>query len=315
MQIKGTMDKSPTGRLEPPYEVIWDLLTQGEIIPFLGAGASLSPVAEPPAAAEPPHRLPRGSELARHLAKKANFPQGEPDDNLPKVAEYYSIAVGRSRLHEQLHDIFDRDYPFLGLHKLLARVPGNLLIVTTNYDDLIERAFQEQGKPFDLVVHTTGDDVHPTSIAYRKAGSDRPEHILPKNLIIDLRKTTVIYKMHGAVDRRPAKDDSYVITEDDFVDFIVRMEKKSAIPPMFIEHIARRNLLFLGYGLADWNLRVIFSKMQRSWSRTKRPEPRSWAIQKGPSLLEQELWHYRGVKIYDMTLEEFVDKLAQAGTP
>lgn len=306
------MDKTSVGRLEPPYRVIWDLLARGEVIPFLGAGASLDPAPAADQGKERASHLMRGSELAKDLAKRANFPEGEPDDNLPKVAEYYSIAVGRSRLHEHLHEVFDHDYPYLGLHKLLAQVPGPLLIVTTNYDDLIERAFKEQGRPFDLVIHTTDDERHPSSIAYCKWGSDNQEPILPKNLVIDLENTTVIYKMHGAVNRRLFKGDSYVITEDDYVDFIVRMEKKSAIPHVFIEHIAKRNLLFLGYGLADWNLRVIFSKVQRSWSRSRKAEPRSWAIQKSPSPLEQELWHYRGVKIYDMMIDEFVEKLARA---
>ena len=34
-----------------------------------------------------------------------------------------------------------------------------------------------------------------------------------------------------------------------------------------------------------------------------------WAIQKGPSLLEQELWRKRGVHIFDVPIDEFVTRL------
>src|SRR5207245_5883370 len=83
--------------------------------------------------------------------------EGEPLD-LPKVAQYYGLEMGLKRLREKLNEVFGHDFPFLSLHDLLADkdlVPAPLLIVTTNYDDLIERAFRNKGRAFDLVIHTT----------------------------------------------------------------------------------------------------------------------------------------------------------------
>ena len=69
----------------------------------------------------------------------------------------------------------------------------------------------------------------------------------PVKLFIDLKKTTVIYKMHGTVDRR-SKWDNYVITEDDYVDFLSRMTGQTAVPALFMKAFRDRHFLFLGYG-------------------------------------------------------------------
>jgi hypothetical protein len=42
-------------------------------------------------------------------------------------------------------------------------------------------------------------------------------------------------------------------------------------------------------------------------------ELRSWAIQFKPSDLETELWNARKVKIYDVDINEFVEKLRARG--
>ena len=66
-------------------------------------------------------------------------------------------------------------------------------------------------------------------------------------------------------------------------------------------------LLILGYGLRDWNLRVI---LRRIWSREAR-KFRSWAIQVNPDPLEMEIWDEHGVEIRDVRLEEYVERLSE----
>ena len=85
----------------------------------------------------------------------------------------------------------------------------------------------------------------------------------PNKLFIDLDSTTVIYKMHGTVDRVRDDGDSYVITEDDYVDFLSRMTSHNAIPSLFMRHFRRRHFLFMGYGLGDWNVRVVLKNLKR----------------------------------------------------
>lgn len=300
-------------RLEPPYRLILDGLQQGIVIPFLGSGASLG-AREPGVkwACDQETCLPNANELAEFLARETTFPKNEPVD-LAKVCQYYDIVAGRDPLDEKLHSLFDRDYPLTSLHHSLADLTTPLLIVTTNYDDLIERALKDK-RPFDLVIHTVADEVG-DRVLWLQHGEQEPVLINPNKLDIDLGKVTVVYKMHGTVDRRNAQRDQYVITEDDYIDFLVRMTRKKAIPAIFAEPFQTRHFLFLGYSLRDWNLRVILSRVQkelvRRKARSRRREIKSWAIQYKPSPLEQRFWQERGVEVYDMDIEEFSKRIKE----
>jgi hypothetical protein len=300
--------------LEPPYREILELFHDGQIVPVLGAGASLSERGSLTWDDETSACLPTAGELGRYLAGRVNFPAGESTSDLAKVAQYFRVVVGRSVLRRRLHEIFTRDVQPVSVHGLLAEARRPLLIVTTNYDDLIERAFQERGRPYDLVVHPTDNDEWAAAVLHWPHGATQPTVTSPKKLVIDLAQTTVIYKMHGTIDRRDTERDAYVITEDDYADFLVRMANRTAIPAIFSQHFQRRHFLFLGYSLNDWNFRVILSKLERDLPRNDREETFAWSIQNNPSALEQELWNRRRVTIYDMPIKEFVAGLRASRT-
>jgi hypothetical protein len=311
---------------DPPYGEIADLLKKGEVIPFLGAGVNLgtrpSGVSWDDKAA---CFLPSGSELSRFLASKSSFPSKEESDltDLAKVASYFVETSARRRLRERLREVFDRDFVPCDIHTYLAEIPAPLLIVTTNYDDLTEQAFLKAGRPFDLVIHPTDRKDMEASILWWKHGASEPVAVPPNRLFIDLKTVTVIYKMHGTVDRLLRKWDSYVITEDDYVEFLARMTSQTAVPALFMRHFRSRHFLFLGYGLRDWNLRVVLKNLKTvapaatdvlSTDDEEEDELRSWAIQFRPSDLEVELWNARKVKIYDVDINEFVRGLRKQGT-
>jgi hypothetical protein len=216
-----------------------------------------------------------------------------------------------------LHSVFARDYAPSTIHSYLAAIDKPLLIVTTNYDDLTEKAFALANRPYYLVSHLTDREDWAEAVLWWKYDPTRqgvaqpevfnPEPVHPNLLsrFVDLEAATVIYKMHGTVDIGRNEWSSYVITEDDYVDFLSRMTDKTAIPAMFIEYFNNRHILFLGYGLRDWNFRVVL----RDLLRHRRSRRVSWAIQHNPSQLEKELWGKRGVDIYDMDIKEFESKL------
>ena len=301
-------------QLLPPYNFILDRLNTSKVIPVLGAGASLGGRL-PGASWTKGMRdfLPTAFELAGHLAEATEFPGGEARD-LTKVAQYYSVVGGRQALNEELHNIFNCDYQLTSLHTYLAAVSTPLLIVTTNYDDLIERAFDQRNlvlgagaRPYDVVIHTT-DFGSGDRLLWWSYGAKEPREVSPNKLDLDLSERSVIYKMHGAVDRSKAARDQYVITEDDYIDFLARMTKNKAIPAIFAELFQSRHFLFLGYGLNDWNLRVVLNRIEKDLRRPK--GIRSWAIQYQPRPLERRFWQERGVEVYDQLLDEFVAQLS-----
>lgn len=300
-----TMTNAKESQLKPPYPLILDALLRGRVIPFLGAGASLDNNTLDGKWKETAECFPNATQLAQHLAEKTEFPIGESQE-LTKVAQYYSVVGGRQILEEALHRIFGLSFKLSSLHSFLADLPVPLLIVTTNYDDLIERAFQEKNRPYDVVIHTTQPKLG-NRLLWWKHGESKPREVMPNKVDIDLGTTTVIYKMHGAVDNHDPKRDQYVITEDDYIDFLTRMTKSKAIPTIFGDPFQTRHVLFLGYGLHDWNMRVVLNRIDKDLARPK--GIKSWVIEHNPSPLEKRFWQERGVEMYEMAIEDFVKEL------
>jgi hypothetical protein len=60
--------------------------------------------------------------------------------------------------------------------------------------------------------------------------------------------------------------------------------------------------------MQDWNLRVI---LHRIWGQQPLSY-KSWAIQRSPNEIEQELWEARGVDVLDIPLDRYVKELDQA---
>jgi len=271
--------------------------------------------------------LPTGSQLARCLADMAAFPSDDPNDrdDLAKVASYYVEAqADRPALLSCLRGVFDRDYPVGEVHRFLADLPVPLLIVTTNYDDLIEKAFRDKSRPFHLVAHPTDRKDLAASVLWWRPNATEPIAQPPNKLKLSLKDTTIIYKMHGSVDRRTKRWDSFVITEEDYVEFLARMTGQSAIPSRFKAHFRESRFLFLGYGLRDWNLRVMMNNlkakpilqeseaMEDALNQSPpEAELRSWAIQYLPSNLEESLWDARRVNIYNIKIDDFIARMRE----
>ena len=94
----------------------------GRVIPLLGGGVNLC--GRPPDASWLNGAyLPSAGELARHLADRFDYPRDETLD-LVRVSEYAYVMSGSGPLYEELHQVFDADYPISPLHRFLAGLPG-----------------------------------------------------------------------------------------------------------------------------------------------------------------------------------------------
>jgi hypothetical protein len=305
--------------IEPPYGDIVLGLLEGRVIPFLGAGASLSPQPEPTEQWTPKSdRLPSGRDLAHYLAAMSNFPEtsAQEVDDLTRVASYSADISGRPQLRRHLRRALNREVKFRGLHQFLASMPAHLLCIVTNYDTLLEQAFRAAGKRFDLLIYPADRRDNLNSLLYVSHGSTQPQYVEANSLDLDLDDRSVIYKMHGTVWPEDEALDNFVITEEDYIEFLSRMTSNasSAVPAQFYQYSRARSFLFLGYSLRDWNLRVILKNLRRQLtSATGRvledDAIPSWAIQRLPSTLEQRLWGRRRVEIFDLELDEFVERL------
>jgi SIR2-like domain len=294
-------------RTPPPYDIIADDLNEGHAIPFFGAAASAvyhRALNEP---WQPGKRfLPFGHELAANLASVSQYPV---TDNRPPglavVASFMEYVQGhRHNIESRLHRYFSADYDPGELHHALAKISGTKLYVTTNYDDLLEKALAAR-KPHIIV------DRGERGLWVQVSGGAPQEHIEPgkelRALVTDPESgeltSPIVFKLHGSVAKNP-QDGSYLITEEDYVDFLGRGDTN--LPAIISSIMTRsRSFLFLGYSLADWNVRVILHKILKQSKQSKR----IWAIVNGQSEVEQELWEARDLNIHSMDLQEFAVEL------
>jgi hypothetical protein len=117
----------------------------------------------------------------------------------------------------------------------------------------------------------------------------------------------VILKIHGQVDRSPEREwESFVVSEDDYIDFLTAPELAGVVPVGLVAKLRRSHFLFLGYPLQTWHVRVL---LHRLWGRA-RVNYRSWAIQASPDPIEREAWRERGIDVFDVDPEDFVQRLA-----
>jgi hypothetical protein len=303
------------------YSHITRELARGRLTPFLGAGVNLiSHTAED--AFKPGRRLPSSSELAQHLATEFSYPSDDRD--LVRVAQWVYARLGSDTLYDYLHEIFDHDFPPTAVHDVLAQMPAFVrreggtdypLIITTNYDDALERAFTAAGEPFDLLSYIATE---PHLGMFWHVDADGGGHLVEvpnRYKGVTLRERPAIAKIHGAVQRgllpHVGIDDSYVVTEDDYIDCLTRTDVVALLPPGVVQRMQRCHYLFLGYSLRDWNLRAILHRIRRARALVNI----SWAVQRTPDPLEEQAWQSRHVDIFDIDLVEFASVLAAGLSP
>src|SRR5919198_1380617 len=283
--------QAPQDRLDDVVET----LLAGRLVPVLGTDVA---------------------ELTMRLAERFEYPtNGEAP---PRVAQYIAVMKGSRPLYDELHALLETDLPPTAVHRFFAALPPLLrergvphqLIVTTSYDLALERAFLAAGEEFDVV-------------SYLAAGRNRGKfcHLAPDGsgtLIevpntyateLSLERRTIILKLHGQVGKSPNEREweSFVVTEDDYIEYLAQSEVASVVPVGLAAKLRRSHFLFLGYTMADWNLRLLLNRL---WG----DQPlsyRSWAVHHEATALEQEFWRRRDVDVLDMTVERCVEALSE----
>jgi hypothetical protein len=178
----------------------------------------------------------------------------------------------------------------------------------------MERAFAAESEPLDVLkyiaegkyrgrfvhVDATGRESPPIEKANEYTGLP----IDPASLSL---QRSILVKIHGAVDRSNAEQDSYVITEDHYIDYLTRTNLRSLMPSMLVAKLQKVSFLFLAYGLRDWNLRAILRQIRDE----QKFNYQSWAIQLNPEALDQKFWAQHGVEVIDAQLEQYMERLEQ----
>ncbi len=228
----------------------WLLLTRirsGKCTPFLGAGASHDV-------------LPLGSEVAKDWAHEFSFPLKEFSGDLIKVAQFLVVKFDNVFPKEELArrfqsvsppDFSEPDEP----HGVLADLSLPIYI-TTNYDSFMAQALQSRGRS-------------PNSVLCQWNASDDLSDLSSEPDLAATPETPVVFHLHGCLEDA----NSMVLTQDDYLDFLVEMSRnQDLLPERIQEAFADTSLLFLGYSLNDWSFLVLFRSivgyLQKNNSRT-----------------------------------------------
>ncbi|MFQ5848441.1 MAG: SIR2 family protein [Candidatus Methylomirabilales bacterium] len=234
------------------WSVLLDRIQEGKCTPFLGAGVNDG-------------ILPLGRDIAEEWAKKYSYPLGDRSD-LVRVAQFLAVTdplfpktqilkLLKGRLEKWLTQVDLEEFlksPEQPL-ALLADLPLPVYI-TTNYDDLLVRVLRNRHKDperelccWNKYVRDKLEEQGRRSVFESESGFEpTPEKPL-------------VFHLHGH-DEVP---ESVVIAEDDYLEFLVNISRnETLVPPRIQQAMANTSLLFVGYGLADWNFRVLWKLLK-----------------------------------------------------
>jgi hypothetical protein len=305
-----------------PYPAIARLLERRAITLFLGAAASLVKAA--------PSQLPDGRQLTSDLAKLASYP-GKETDPLTKVSQYLvEYAGGRDLILDYIKSRFHEEIPNdyrCALTDFLSQIPSRYiprLIVSTNYDTLIERFLERLSIPYLCISHVLGRSKFTGRlIVYEKLGVFSKNDILTRaeaeemlqDRLNDGHEPIVLYKMRGSAVSyvpRNARDESLsgglnsiVLTEQDYIDFLDR-NTMQRLPIQVNKMLLQSQFLFLGYSLEDWNFRLLLHRLRENQGGA---DTKHWACLLHDDPVEAMFWQKRGVNIHHVSLDLFLEDL------
>ncbi|HYR08692.1 MAG TPA: SIR2 family protein [Longimicrobium sp.] len=281
--------------------------------PFLGAGACAGV-------------LPLGGQVASRWSDEYDYPFDDRA-SLPRVSQYVAIDRGAQTPRFKLVADFNRTiaplrkqgFPHLRRPSDPHRVVADLelpLYITTNYDDFMLQALR-LNPPLSFPVREPMREVCDWRMSRQRGRiSAASQRSLPE----PSPENPIVYHLHGWLD----DPDSLVLTEDDYLDFLVYIsENPDLIWARLEEAFASSSLLFLGYSLDDLNFKVLLRQLANYMQRSE--GARHVAVQLAPQgdetdeqmkrraerqrIYLEEKYKIQKVKVYWGTCERFAAEL------
>ncbi|MBA3533956.1 MAG: SIR2 family protein [Ardenticatenales bacterium] len=217
--------------------------------------------------------LPSRADVAGALARRKG------------LSESLSLAAVAQRVMEQgnrweFTEFLKRQWETTGkspqrFHELLVRLPVPIL-VTTAYDDLLRRAFEQAGEPLNVLVQD----------------NDVP--------FVQARRRTLL-RLYGDL----AQPDTLIVTEDDHYHLGNKRLKENLLDRVSV--ILRENVvLFVGYNLVDPDFLLFWNE---ALARMAGYSLGGYALWPGLPESEQRVWKGRHIKVIDEEPLPFLEKL------
>lgn len=215
------------------YPELEQALAEGRVCAFVGTGLSVG--------AGLPSWYELITELAASISYKLPPPEWTTSDELLDAAQAY---VNRQGLHSLISHLKGRldttGVQPTAAHRALARLPISV-VFTTNFDDLLERAFRDAGKRVEVVVHD-GD------VSFVHHGPD----------------TVTIVKLCGDLDQ----PETIVLTWQHYKSYFYQ---RPQMLKLLEAELATANVLYLGWNGSDPYFKLVFDNLLSQLGEMMRP--------------------------------------------
>jgi NAD-dependent SIR2 family protein deacetylase len=203
-------------------ERVYELIRKEDIVLWVGAGFSKYA------------GYPMSGELAELLYNNLTSEEQKEVSPTETFSDIAQAFVDLRKTKYSLIEILRNEYVFkvpesTHYHDELAKVPHIKTIITTNFDCLLENAFER-----DAVVVVDDTDI--------------------PNIKED--KTTII-KIHGDF----ANEHRIVVTKSDYANFVQTNLSSIPIWNVVIERVLTKNIVFIGYSIEDINTVALIDKI------------------------------------------------------
>lgn len=255
-------------------KILIDQIRQGQVVLFLGSGASFG--AKHPEKKSPPI----GNQLASLICDKF---LGEEYKHLP-LTQVAELAISESSLFDVqsfVAEIF-KDFEPASFHELIPKFIWSA-IITTNYDLIIEKAYQNVTNSLQNIV-------------VFKKDTERVEEKLKK------QNQTMYIKLHGCITDINDPTLPLILTPEQY---ITHKENRTQLFNRLFTLSINYPFLFIGHSLSDSDLRAIMLELDK----LKDAKPRSYLITPILTEAEKRFWSNKKLAHIQMSFEDFINTL------
>jgi hypothetical protein len=190
--------------------------------------------------------VPARRETAQSWAHEHDYPLTDAQD-AARVAQYLAVQYDPLFPKEEIQKLLENtaapDFAKPGQpHSVLAALDLPIYL-TTNCDDFMVQALMHHKKDPRRELCRWNEELRNSQPSLLDSGYE-PSPANP-----------LVYHLHGHYQT----PESLVLTEDDYLDFLVNVSSAEfQLPPRIQRALAGASLLFVGYNPTDWDFRVLF---------------------------------------------------------
>lgn len=208
-----------------------EAIQNGSAILFLGSGASIG--ATHPEA----QKIPTTKELKQILCEKF-LTERFLDRTLAEICQFCESEVGRMQFQQHIFEIF-KDFGPNTFHKLIPQFRWHA-IITTNFDLIVERAYQQANQKLQELIPFYKDNMQ---IEAEMKKSSQPLQYL---------------KLHGCISQINDESIPLILTQEQYTKY---RNSRTRIFGRLEDWAQECPIIFCGYSISDPNVRMIFKNM------------------------------------------------------